>query len=147
MESTIAFLDHIPDWDESEEKVLIGQFEIKRFATLLDIITYYLSNEGTSVNHELISVVVLCLPCFCTARDFFALLVDRFDLKKLSNSTNSCRDQKQLKIMAILHYWLKMQTATNDLYGSLVDTVGDFLGEVIASGTPRRSGTGLGPAG
>lgn len=135
MESNIAVLDQIPDWEESEERIIVGCSELKRFVSLPDVITYYLSNEGSVVNHDLISMIVLCLPSFSTPKDFFDLLRERFDVFQTSAVTTSCREQKQLKILSILHHWAKTQTATYDFSGSLIDTFSDFINEAIARGT------------
>ncbi len=154
MESKIAVVDQTADWEESEETLFEGNSELKRFSTLCDVVTYLLqftlSNEDSfdleSIFDEsmidIIRILIVSLPSFSTPRDFFALLVDRFDIKCESSMTSSCREQKQLKLLTILDFWLSMQTATNDFSGSLADALSDFMSEVIARGSEIVSRAG-----
>jgi hypothetical protein len=135
MDANIAYLGQIPDWDENDEQLEVGSLQLKRFITLSGIITNLLAGDDAAVDLEVVAIVVLFLNLVSSPRDFFTALHDRYDLKKTSNSTNTCREQKQLKILAILSYWLRADCAASDIYGSLLDTISEFIEEVVTSGT------------
>ena len=132
MENNIAYLDHVPDWDESDEHIQIGYLELKRFTTLQGIITVLLSGGDADVDSETVATLLLCLPSFTSSRDLLTILIDRFDPRRESNLTNVCREQRQLRILSILQYWLKTDTGTSDMSGSIIDTLSEFIEEVIA---------------
>jgi hypothetical protein len=54
MDSNIAYLGQVPDWDESDEQVKIGGIVLKRFVTLSGIITNLLSGGETSLDLEVV---------------------------------------------------------------------------------------------
>lgn len=137
MDSNIAYMGPVPDWDESDEQLTIGNVELKRFITLAGVITNLLSHCGdrATVDVEVVSAVILLLPSLSSARDFYDVLHDRFDLHKTTNSTNLCREQKQLHIMAILQYWLKSDSALCDLSGSLIDSISEFVEQALSVGS------------
>jgi hypothetical protein len=141
--SNFCFFGQVPVWDESDEQVKIGGIELKRFVTLSGIITNLLSGGETSLDLEVVATVLLLLPSFSAPRDFFAMLYDRYDLKRISNATNFCREQKQLKILAILLYWLRSEFAGCDVSGSLVDTISEFIEEVILVGSKPIVGVAM----
>ena len=132
MESTIAYLDHVPDWDESDEHINIGSLELKRFTTLSGIMTVLLSGDDSEVDLETVATLLLCLPSFSNSRDLVTILIDRFDVRRESNLTNICREQRQIKILSIIQYWLRTEAGTSDMSGSTIDTISEFIEEVIA---------------